>query len=294
LFKASVCPFDCACSGNRSSELHVVIRQSGAEVDRMPSSVTLHLYHVGDSNHTGLMNKYLQAMGTGAFHGGIEVYSREFSYGFMPRGTGVFDCPPMKCSGHRFWKSHPMGETTMSKAEIRDILLQLRRKWKGVEYDLLRHNCCNFCDELCAQLGVGHVPGWVTNLAAAGATLCDGVLAAATATQAAAIAAAAMAGKVDQRYRVGGAAADVEDETGQKHNDALQDGGASWLSCFARNPAQKMDIAKDGQTTWLAACFFSGRSANGGDDEEGTGGKLPPSEPISPRPGGTNDLVELM
>jgi len=261
----------------------------------MPSAVTLHLYHVGDGHHTGLVNKYLQAMGTGAFHGGVEVYSREFSYGFMPKRTGVFDCPPMKCSGHTFWKSHPMGETDLSKAEIKDILGQLRRGWRGAEYDLLRHNCCSFCDQLCVRLGVGHVPGWVTNLAAAGATLCDGVLAAATATQAAAIVAAAMADTVDQRYRVGGSAANAEDNLVPNHKDAeLQDDGESWFSCFARSPSQQVacfggnantpgatDAVKDWPNTWwLAACIFGGRSVDDeGDDDEKAHGALSPSEP---------------
>lgn len=263
----------------------------------MPSYVTLHLYHVGDSHHTGFMNKYLQAMGTGAFHGGVEVYSREFSYGFMPRGTGVFDCPPMKCSGHTFWKSHPMGETNLSKAEIKDILGQLRKEWKGAEYDLLRHNCCSFCDQLCTRLGVGHVPGWVTNLAAAGATLCDGVLAAATATQAAAIVACAMADKVDQRYRVGDAAANTEDNFVQNDKDvAPQDGGASWTSCLARSPRQQDAVQDRPNTWWLAACFFGGRSADaeGGDDEK-TQGKFSLPEPtMFPERGSSQDSMEPM
>lgn len=257
-------------------------------------------------------------MGTGAFHGGVEVYSREFSYGFMPRGTGVFDCPPTKCPGHTFWKSHPMGETNMSKAEIKDVLGQLRKEWKGAGYDLLRHNCCSFCDQLCTRLGVGRIPGWVTNLAAAGATLCDGVLAAASATQAAAIVACAMADKVDQRYRVGDAAANTEDNFVQNPKDVAPqdggaswtsclarqdaDGGASWASCLARSPVRLGNPNKPGATDavqdrpntwWLAACFFGGRSADAeGDDDEETQGKWKLPEPTTPPERG--DSMELI
>mmetsp|Transcript_40574 Transcript_40574/g.128906 ORF Transcript_40574/g.128906 Transcript_40574/m.128906 type:complete len:252 (-) Transcript_40574:107-862(-) len=145
----------------------------------MPSDVTLHIYHVGRSSHVGLVNEYLEAIGTGAFHGAVEVYGREYSYGSQVLGTGVFDCYPQQCTTHRYWKSVPMGTTALSKAEVRLLLLRLKREWLGRHYDVLRRNCCTFCDEFCQELGVGPVPDWVTNLAATGAALSDGAMSAA-------------------------------------------------------------------------------------------------------------------
>merc|ERR1712008_172448 len=88
-------------------------------------------------------------------------------------------------SGHESWKSHPMGETNLSKAKVKEILGQLRKEWRRAEHGLLRH--------------VRHVPDWVTSHAAACSTRCNGVFASAAATHAAAIIACAMADKVDQR-----------------------------------------------------------------------------------------------
>ena len=35
--------------------------------------VTLHIYHVSTDSRVGSINEYLEAMGTGAFHAGVEV-----------------------------------------------------------------------------------------------------------------------------------------------------------------------------------------------------------------------------
>lgn len=261
----------------------------------MPSCVTLHIYHVGNSSHVDLMNKYLQALGTGAFHGAVEVYGREFSYGFMPRGTGVFDCAPKQCASHRYWKSQPIGVTELSKVEVRKILLQLKRDWRGAQYDLLRRNCCTFSNEFCMRLGVGPVPTWVTNLAAAGATLTDGVLAAATAAHAAAILGAAMAGEVDRKYSTGGTArARAQDYVGNcvwrcsdddvdgfcvSTRNAIQEENANLSDCWGREAPQKTKLTFQSEPwtwrdardvplkersgvcsrSWLAACIFGGR-----------------------------------
>lgn len=44
-------------------------------------------------------------------------------------------------------------------------ILALKRRWSGVEYDLLDRNCGHFCNELCQALGVGRMPCWVTRVA---------------------------------------------------------------------------------------------------------------------------------
>jgi len=170
----------------------------------MPSLVVLNIYHVGKEFNAKVVNRYLQAFGTGAFHGGVEVYGHEFSYGFMARGSGVFECRPRQCVSHTYWKSQLLGETHLSKDEVKKILSKMRKEWRGAEYDLLRKNCCTFCEVFCAHLGVGPLPAWIKNLAAAGATLCDGVLSAATTAQATSIVAAANAGEFDQRYSISG------------------------------------------------------------------------------------------
>jgi len=99
-----------------------------------------------------------------------------------------------------------MGEATMSEAEVQDLIKELSKEWRGADYDLLRHNCVNFCDVLCQRLGVGSIPPWVKNLAGAGATIFDGAIKAVNAAQQAKIIAAAKAGKVDEKYNIRGQA----------------------------------------------------------------------------------------
>lgn len=172
----------------------------------MPTPVTLHIYDVSTDDLISKVNQYLAPVGTGAFHGAVEVYGLEWSYGYLERGTGVFYCTPMQCSAHRYRESVSMGKTSMSEEQVENLLRQLKNEWPGADYDLLRHNCCHFCDALCCRLGVGNIPTWVTNLAAAGATLQDGVYHAVSAGQAAAIIAAAKAGEIDARYNIQGIA----------------------------------------------------------------------------------------
>jgi len=104
---------------------------------------------------------------------------------------------------HHYRESLEIGETSMSQGEVIKLIEQLKEEWPGSDYDLLRHNCCVFSSHFCERLGVGPAPGWVTNLAA-GATVQDGALKAATAAQKAAIIAAAKAGEIDKKYNIQG------------------------------------------------------------------------------------------
>eukprot|EP00927_Polykrikos_kofoidii_P051015 TRINITY_DN44830_c0_g1_i1.p1 TRINITY_DN44830_c0_g1~~TRINITY_DN44830_c0_g1_i1.p1 ORF type:complete len:352 (+),score=79.84 TRINITY_DN44830_c0_g1_i1:65-1057(+) len=171
--------------------------------------VTLHIYDVGTDASVAEVNKILQAVGTGAFHGGVEVFGQEWSYGYSDEGTGVFCCEPRECQAHRYRESIAMGETIMTPRQVGVILDRLMKEWVGTQYDLLNRNCVLFCDAMIRKLGVGPMPTWVSNLAGAGATLRDaGVIAARTSQQAAegveaaAIIAAAKAGELDKQYNI--------------------------------------------------------------------------------------------
>lgn len=43
--------------------------------------------------------------------------------------------------------------------QIKEIVARLKRAWAGTSYDLLQRNCCHFCEQLCAELGVPPPPG---------------------------------------------------------------------------------------------------------------------------------------
>lgn len=129
------------------------------------AKVTLHIYHVTDMTTVQRVNKVLKSAGTGAFHAGVEVYGKEWSYGFTEGGSGLFGCEPGECEAHSYIQAMPVGSTALSEKEVRDLLRELAAEWQGDDYDLLRCNCCHFSAHLLRRLGAGPVPRWVTNLA---------------------------------------------------------------------------------------------------------------------------------
>lgn len=233
----------------------------------MAFPVTLHIYDVTTEGAVKALNKVFRAVGTGAFHAAVEVRGAEWSYGYIDEGSGVFDCEPKSCEMHHYRESLPMGETTLSAADIAALIERMSREWPGDQYDLLRKNCCNFSNAFCQELGVGPIPTWVTNLAAAGATLrIDGVGGAAAAVgvaalvagpavavPAAAIIAAAKAGELDEKYRLGSVSAKAKDllaRGGVAEKASALAGGATTL---AADVDSKLNISGKAATASTAA-----------------------------------------
>jgi len=109
----------------------------------------------------------------GVFHAGVEVGGLEWSFGFQPQESrpGVCCCLPRQHRQHHFRQTLELARTTLSDLRIQNIISELIEEYPGVDYDLLRRNCCHFADDFCSRLGVGHIPGWVHRLARAGAAL---------------------------------------------------------------------------------------------------------------------------
>jgi len=138
--------------------------------------VTLRVYNLGKSSEVRHINRILRALGTGAFHCGVEVYGREWSYrGNSSSATGVFSCRPCECDRHSYYESMPMGSTTLSEDDVLLLVKQLEKEWLGTYYNVLTHNCCHFSELFCRCLGVADIPPWLTNLADTGAAIADGL-----------------------------------------------------------------------------------------------------------------------
>jgi hypothetical protein len=136
--------------------------------------VTLNVYDLTEGFAT--INKVTKYLGTGVYHCGVEVHGTEYSYGQTEEDvSGVFQNDPRDHPVHVFKQSVSMQETCKTEREILQILEQLCDEWKGLEYHLLRHNCCDFSNELCKRLGAGTVPGWVKSAAGMGASVSDAV-----------------------------------------------------------------------------------------------------------------------
>lgn len=104
----------------------------------------------------------------GIFHGAVEVYGKEWSFGYCESGSGVFPCTPMRNPMYNYRESLTLGSTDLSRLSVDTALLELSREWQGASYDLLARNCNHFCDAFCERLGVDKVPPWVNRFANAG------------------------------------------------------------------------------------------------------------------------------
>ena len=84
--------------------------------------VWLHVYDVGHAKAIQRVDKVVQDwLGVGGiFHGAVEVYGHEWSFGATRRpATGVFCCAPRGCPMHTYRQSIYMGDCGLSAQEAR-------------------------------------------------------------------------------------------------------------------------------------------------------------------------------
>mmetsp|Transcript_34689 Transcript_34689/g.79949 ORF Transcript_34689/g.79949 Transcript_34689/m.79949 type:complete len:271 (-) Transcript_34689:413-1225(-) len=95
----------------------------------------------------------------GAFHAGVEVHGKEWSFG----QEGISCQVPRTHEVHVYRTSIPMGRTSQAEAEVeRYMELALGRHWHGGDYDMLERNCCSFAEVVCMHLVGRALPSWVT------------------------------------------------------------------------------------------------------------------------------------
>ena len=101
----------------------------------------------------------------GIFHGGVEVYGDEWSFGYIDRGTGVYRCQPKKNPMYAYRESVALGVTSLSPARVSAAVAALKAAWDGPSYDALGRNCNHFCEALCEALGCEGPPKWLNSFA---------------------------------------------------------------------------------------------------------------------------------
>lgn len=141
------------------------------------TEVFLHVYDVTSSssattNNAVLhINKLLRGgirLG-GIFHSAVEVYDcEEWSFGYSGSGSGVFSCPHKGNPLYSYRETISLGQTSLSRLKVTQVLFELGREWPGNSYDLLSRNCNHFCDAFCERLGVQRLPAWVNRFAHVG------------------------------------------------------------------------------------------------------------------------------
>ncbi|KAH8074702.1 Lys63-specific deubiquitinase [Aureococcus anophagefferens] len=143
-------------------------------VKEAKTPVTLHVYAVGHAKAIQEINYVVENFLNegGVFHGAIEVYGQEFSFGGCRQNkSGIFACKPKSCPMHTYRESIYLGDCKKTIKEVQSILDSMKPEWMGPTYNLLRKNCCSFSNAFAQKLGVGEIPNWVHHLADVGAAL---------------------------------------------------------------------------------------------------------------------------
>jgi len=116
-------------------------------------------------------NQYLHKLGFGAYHTAVELFGREYSFGFHDTSeTGVFAMQPRRVPNAVFRESIEVGQVYITFSQFNVILAGLKEEWRGNSYHLLKRNCNSFSKALLAALGL-KAPSFINRLASAGETL---------------------------------------------------------------------------------------------------------------------------
>eukprot|EP01024_Parvocaulis_polyphysoides_P006779 TRINITY_DN1192_c0_g2_i1.p1 TRINITY_DN1192_c0_g2~~TRINITY_DN1192_c0_g2_i1.p1 ORF type:complete len:196 (+),score=12.82 TRINITY_DN1192_c0_g2_i1:75-662(+) len=137
------------------------------------AQVRLHVYDVTNLESENMkttiktVNGVTRQLGLGgAFHGAVEVYGWEWSYGFCERGTGVYRCTPKANTMYSYRETVELGTTNLTSREVQLLIGKLSASWVGERYDLLTHNCCHFCEVFVQELGLQRsFPAWINRMA---------------------------------------------------------------------------------------------------------------------------------
>jgi PPPDE putative peptidase domain len=148
------------------------------------------------------VNTALHELGTGAYHVGLEINGVEYAYGATssPGRSGVFSCIPTLSPGYQFRTTIDFGKRLLIRkawvlvtrsdetrkpvtsfqqrveyVDGRDIIKGMAHEYMGIDYDILRRNCCTFARDACLRLGIEEreIPSWFRNLAESGAMTQD-------------------------------------------------------------------------------------------------------------------------
>ncbi|KPI85665.1 hypothetical protein ABL78_5286 [Leptomonas seymouri] len=113
-----------------------------------PNAVVLNVYDVMGGN------SFLWTIGWGMHHVGVQIYGKEYHYGYCEEGKGIGRVLPRQSPQHIFRESVCIGQTELSATQVEEVAetLMMQDCWLGSRYHIVSHNCIDFAHAFCSLL----------------------------------------------------------------------------------------------------------------------------------------------
>ncbi len=110
-------------------------------------------------------NNSCYKIGLGFFHTGIQIGLREYTFGSHEGShTGVMEVTP-KVNHPNFRETIVLGKTKFTYREINTVLDDLKVKFAGNSYHVIRKNCNTFTNCLSEAIMHKKIPGFINRMA---------------------------------------------------------------------------------------------------------------------------------
>lgn len=87
--------------------------------------------------------------------------------------TGIYEVEPRKAADYKFRETIELGVTSLSKAQVHELVLSMQTDFMGNEYDVITRNCNSFSNTLVLKLIGVPIPDFVNRLARAGSIFAE-------------------------------------------------------------------------------------------------------------------------